>query len=615
MTDELLPYYNNELEFLRRAGSEFAEAKPRIAARLRMSGGLPDDPHVERLIEAFAYLNARTRHKLDDDFPEITEAFLNIVFPHYLVPVPSASIVKFALDRGQADQTDGQRVPKGTEVETEVVHGKGIDGETCRFRTAYPVHVWPMALTGAAYNGHPFVAPPARFADRSESVCHIECRTFAESVHFAQLPLRELRLHLHGHTRYVYDLYELFHCNLLGIAIAPSAKAPAAALLPPTALRPVGFQPEEGLFEYPARSFVGYRLLTEYFAFPHKFMFFDVAQIPARALAELGNELHLFFYFDRYLGDLENVVGRDTFHLGCAPAVNLFRKRSEPIRLTFTQSEYRVVPDSHRPLANEVYSVERVMATSPKNEEIEFRPFYSFKHAEDARRQETFWYASRRRAGYAAGEVDSGLECYLTLVDLGFRPSVPHDWTIHVDTLCTNRDLPRRLPFGGGQPHLQVAGKALVRASCLTAPTMPLRPELRHGTMWRLISHLTLNHISLINDTDGASALREILSLYNFRDSPETEDIIDGLLSVQSKRIVGRAGGSAAGICRGLHVRLHFDEDKFSGGGLLLYAAVLERFLGLYTSINSFTKVTATSKQREKDIHTWPPRSGEQALL
>ncbi len=282
MTDELLPYYNSELEFLRQAGKEFADAKPRIAARLRMSGGLPDDPHVERLIEAFAYLNARTRHKLDDDFPEITEAFLNVVFPHYLAPIPSASVVKFTLDRGQADQTDGQPVSRGTEVETEIVHGKGIEGETCRFRTTYPVHVWPMELKSAVYKGHPFVAPPVPFAARTQSICHIDFRTFVEAVRFAKMPMGDLRFYLHGQSRSVYDLYELLNCNLLGVAIAPSAKDSAAAWLPPEVIRPVGFERDEGLFDYPARSFLGYRLLTEYFAFPQKFLFLDVTQIPQR---------------------------------------------------------------------------------------------------------------------------------------------------------------------------------------------------------------------------------------------------------------------------------------------------------------------------------------------
>lgn len=615
MTDELLPYYNRELEFIRKLGQEFAEANPRIAARLRMSSGLPDDPHVERLIQAFAYLNARTRHKLDDDFPEITEAFLNVVFPHYLVPVPSASIVRFALDRGQADQTQGQRIERGTEVETELVHGKGVEGETCRFRTAYPVHVWPMELKRAVYQGPPFVAPPAPFSTRAQSICQVECRTLVEAVRFSQMPIRSLRFYLHGQTRFVHDLYELLQCGLLGVAIAPSPKSPPAAILGPGALCPVGFGRDEGLLEYPARSFIGYRLLTEYFAFPQKFLFLDLAGIPPQALAPLGSEMHLYFYFNRYLPDLENGVGRDTFQLGCTPVVNLFRKRAEPIRLTHRQTEYRVVPDSRRPAAHEVYTVERVVATSPGNQEVEYRPFYSLKHTEEARRQQTFWYTSRRKAGYVAGDLDDGLECYLRLVDLGFRPSVPADWTVHVDVLCLNRDLPRRLPFGGGQPRLQVEGKTLARATCLTPPTATLRPVLRHGTMWRLISHLSLNHISLVNDADGASALREILALYDFRDSVETQDLIDGLMSVSYSRMVGRVAGAAGGVCRGLQVRLHFDEDKFAGGGLFLFAAVLEQFLGLYASINSFTRVTATSNRREENLHTWAPRAGEQTLL
>lgn len=645
MTDELLPYYNSELEFLRKAGHEFGEAMPNIASRLRMSGGVTDDPHVERLIQAFAYLNARTRHKLDDDFPEITEAFFNIVFPHYLAPIPSASVVQFTLDSGQADQTDGQPVKRATEVETEIMHGQeGLEGETCRFRTAYPIRVWPFRLDKARYKGKPFGAAPSP-PRGTVAMCHVVMKTFVDNVHFAQMKPARLRFHLHGQSRYVYDLYEMLNCNLLGIAIAAAPNDAEAKMLPPTALQRVGFDKEEGLLEYPARSFLGYRLLTEYFAFPQKFLFFDlnllragdergddpdVTKEPVTAFASLQNECHLYFFFNTHFGDLEPVVDKGTFQLGCTPVVNLFRKRSEPIRLTFSQSEYRIVPDAHRPLANEIYSIDKVVATSPSNEEVEFQPFYSFKHAEDARRQETFWYASRRVAGYAAGKEDHGLECYLRLVDLGFRPSVPHDWTVHVDTLCLNRDLPRRLPFGGGQPRLQVVGKSLVRAECLTPFTHTCRPELRHGTMWRLISHLTLNHLSLVNNSDGASALREILTLYDYRDSPETKDIIEGLLSVRGERVVGRTDSAPAGACRGMHVELELDEDKFAGGGIFLFAAVLECFLGLYTSINSFSRVTAYSNRRETELHTfdprpdkankaklhvWPPRPGERVIL
>jgi type VI secretion system protein ImpG len=213
--------------------------------------------------------------------------------------------------------------------------------------------------------------------------------------------------------------------------------------------------------------------------------------------------------------------------------------------------------------------------------------------------------------------VDNGTEVFLSLVDLGFSPSAPADWTVDIETTCLNRDLPHRLPFGGGQPRLQFTeGGALVSGiSCLTPPTRTLRPAMQRGTLWRLISHLSLSHLSLVDGSEQADALREILRLYNFTDSPETQAIIDGVLSVNSRRVVGRVGRDlSAGFCRGLEVTLQFDEEKFAGSGLLVFASVLERFLALYVSLNSFTRLVALTKGKETVYRRWPPRTGEKVL-
>src|SRR5690606_15350814 len=204
---------------------------------------------------------------------------------------------------------------------------------------------------------------------------------------------------------------------------------------------------------------------------------------------------------------------------------------------------YRVIPDARRPRSHEVYSIDRVTGTSSDGEQVDFEPFYSAKHVLQAKKQQTFWYAKRREAGYAGGRIDNGTEVYLSFVDLGFSPAAPRDWTIDVEVTCLNRDLPRSLPFGGGQPKLQFAeGGGLARIQCLTRPTPTLRPALLKGTYWRLISHLSLNHLSLANNENGAEALREILKLYDFRDSEETRAIVASVLSVQSRRVVGRVG-------------------------------------------------------------------------
>jgi type VI secretion system protein ImpG len=613
MSDELLPYFNRELTFIRRLGAEFAEAHPKIAGRLRLGADAAEDPHVERLIEAFAFLNARTRFKLDDDFPEITDAMLGVLYPHYQAPVPSMAVVKFLLDRGQSDLIGGYTIPPETTLETDA-----IDGEPCRFRTCYMTTLWPFELTAASLTGRPFAAPVTPHTSRAVAALRLELQCFGKEMTFSKLSVDSLRFFLQGQSQHVFALYELIFNNTLAVALASSPTDRDPIVLSPQCIRPVGFDRHEGMLPWPSRSFLGYRLLSEYFAFPQKFLFFDLSGWNRQMLGKMGNRMELYLYLNRTTVDLEQNVDADTFQLGCTPIINLYKQRAEPIPLTHTQSEYRVVPDARRPLANEVYSIDRVSATSPENEQVEYRPFYSFKHAADRLVQKTFWYGSRRPAEQCGGEMDPGTEVHLSLVDLGFEISSPSDWTLDVETTCLNRDLPHRLIWSKGQSglHLTMGAPVTGIESVTGRPTPTLRPALKRGAAWRLISHLALNHLSLADSEEGANALREILKLYDFADSLENREMIDGILSVHSRRVVGRAAGDVrGGFCRGVEVTLHFDEDRFVGSGLFLFASVLERFLGLYCTVNSFTKLIATTNKREGELRKWPPRAAETVLL
>lgn len=608
MSDGLLPYYNRELSYIRRLAAEFAKDHPKIAGRLRLGPDSSADPHVERLIEAFAYLTARIRHKLDDDLPEITEALLGALYPHYLAPVPSMAIVQFELDPEQNKLTAGYTIPRHTGLETEP-----IQGEPCRFRTGYPVTLWPIEVRSARLAQHPVAAPAIPEAAEVAAVLRLVVGGRDPEMPMAALALESLRFFLKGQSQHVFRLYELIFNNTIAVALASSPDDPAPVLLGPECLRPVGFGRDEGLLPYTARSFLGYRLLSEYFVFAEKYLFFDLAGLDQSVLGRVGSQLEIFLYLDRAATDLEPVISADSFRLGCTPVVNLYRQRAEPILLTHTEFEYRVVPDARRPLAHEVYSIDRVGASSPDDEEVDFLPFFSVKHAAEGRAAGAFWAATRRPA---EGANDSGTEVFLSLVDLGFQPSAPADWTLDVETTCLNRDLPGRLPFGGGQPRLQMSeGGALVtRITCLTTPTRTTRPALRQGTLWSLISHLSLNHLSLVGG--DADALREILTLYDFADSPESRKIIDGVLDVTSRRVTGRVrSDGAAAFCRGVEITVQFDERHYSGSGLFLFAAVLERFLALYCTMNSFSKFIATIKGRERELRRWPPRMGEQVLV
>ena len=606
MVDELLPYYNRELTYIRRLAAEFAEAHPKIAGRLRLSADSVEDPYVARLIEGFAFLNARIRHKLDDDFPELTDALLGVLYPHYLAPIPSMSIVRFA---SQPDLTSPYDLPRGTEIETETV-----GGESCVFRTCYPVELWPIQIEAATLTGRPLVAPANHRAGGAVASLRLTLTCMTQEMTFTELGPDRLRFFLRGQPQQVYPLYELIMNNTVSVALADSASDPEPVILGPDCIKPVGFDRDEGVLSYPARSFVGYRLLTEYFTFPEKFLFFDITRLSAKTLLEAGNKLEIFLYINRASTDLERSVSEETFALGCTPMVNLFQQQAEPIQLSHAISEYRVVPDARRPAATEVYSVDSVVATSPDGAEVDYVPFYSVKHANGSEGPQTFWHASRR----SAGRRDPGTEVYLSLVDLDFNPAAVSDWVVTIGTTCLNRDLPAKLPYGGGHPQLQLVEGASPVASltCVTPPTATLRPPMGDRGRWRLISHLSLNHLSLTDGEEGVEALRDILKLYDFRDSAETRAVIDSILSVRSKLGVARAPARDMGaFCRGVDVTVDFDAQRFSGSGLFLLASVLERFLALYCSINSYTRLTATVQGRPGVLRKWPPRAGDRHII
>ncbi len=602
--DLLLTYYERELTFLRRMGAEFAAKYPKIASRLLLEADKSEDPHVERLIQAFAFLAARVHHKLDDEFPEITEALLNVLYPHYLAPLPSMSIVQFVLDPDQGKLTSGHHIECGA-----TLYSQPVNGTPCRFRTCYPVTLWPIQVASARFDTPDRVSP----APQAAVVIRLELRCLGGTT-LAELQLDHLRFFLHGESQLVYALYELLFNNTCQVQLRPleEQKGLKPIGLPPRCLRAAGFGADEGMLPYTPRSFLGYRLLQEYFAFPEKFLFFDLGELDQAVRAKFREGMEVLIFLDR-LPQLEQQINAETFQLGCAPIVNLFEQVAEPIRVSHAQTEYRVIPDVGRQNATEVYAIDSVISTSPHlPEPIHFQPFYSFKHAADREQQQAFWYATRRPS---QKKGDAGTEVYLSLVDLNFRPTLSAVETLTIHATCTNRDLPGKLPFGGERGDFGLEAAApLSRIRCLKKPTETVRPFLRRGAQWRLISHLSLNYLSLCEG--GREALQEILRLYDFFDSTVIRQQIAGITHVTSRRVVGRPASMPwNGFCRGIEVTIEFDEEKYVGSGVFLFASVLEKFFGLYGSLNSFTQLIALTKQREGALKRWLPRAGEQILL
>lgn len=597
--EELLEYYQRELSYLRKASVDFARRYPKVASRLELAPDECRDPHVERMLEGFAFLTSRLQHRLDAEFPEISGSLLGIIHPQYLSPIPSLGIAHFEPDPEQGQLSVGHLIAKGTQLQTETG-----DGHACRFRTAYPVTLWPVVVEEAALDSpdrFDFLAAAANVA----RVLRLRLRSL--QAPFEELCIDRLRFYLHGERRVANALYEMLLANVLRVGILPAGRD-EPFFVGADAIRAVGFAPDEEVIPYPSHLHPGYRLLQEYFLFPEKFLFFDLERLGLNASGEVCDILILL---DRLAAE-RLTVDASNFQLGCTPMVNLFQRSSEPIRLDHRQSEYRLLADGRRERTTEVHSIRKVTVSSDAADDSRVvEPYFSYTHTQQSADQQAYWVA--RRSGTGRRDLP-GSDVHLRFVDLDFNIAKPPDETLFAHVLCTNRDLAEHLP-NDARLEIEETGP-IRRISCLSRPTEQVQPPLRGATLWRLISHLSLNYLSLSEGGASLKALREILRLTSFANSVTTNQQILGIRELSSRRVLGHLHTEFGGdFCRGNEITLLLDEAQFVGASPFLFASVLNHFFANYASVNSFTQLIIKSKQREGVWKRWPPMAGERVVL
>ena len=594
MSDEL-GYYERELTRLRRDAAEFAEAHPKVAARLRLGGDAGDDPHVERLLQGFAYLTAGVRRTLDDGYADIAEALLGALHPHALAPVPPLAVAQFALGAAQNELATGLIIPRGAAVETEPVKG-----EPCRFRTAWAVPLLPIDVTAARVQAAPAPAPPLPKGRGAAAVARVRLAARAASLPLGKMAAPRLRFYLNAPAPVAGRLYEALLKDAVEVALGHGPADAGAAALGPGCVAAAGFGDDEALWPDAGAAGAGLRAMAQFLHFPRGALFVEV-ELPPRAWARLGAEAELFFYLKALAPELESAVDAGTFRLGCTPAVNLASRRAEPIRLTQETAAARAVPDARRPGAFEVHSIDAVTLVSAEGQST---PVPELGRAGAG----LFWHATRRPS---QSPGDRGTEVFITLADRGARPSLPDGATLHLDVTCTNRDLPARLPFGGGQPKLALAsGGPVGRVEFLSAPTAAARPGLGAGALWRLVAAVNLNPLTVSGGAAGAEALRDLLAACAPAGGADAASTIAGVVAVENSRATAWAGGA---LCRGAEVTVTVDAAAFPGGPFAFLTA-LDRFLGQISTLNSFTRLVAKRAGREGVYHAWPARSGDRPL-
>ena len=625
MDIRLLQHYEAELTYLRDMGAEFASAYPKIAARLGMEGIEVLDPYVERLLEGTAFLTARVQLELDMQFPAFTSHLLEIIYPHYLAPTPSMMVVRFEPDPANAGVKEGFRLPRNT-----MLRARPVEGETtaCQFRTGADLTLWPIEVTEAEYiptRGGLVAAGVSRDIPARAGI-RLRLRR-RDGGPMQALPLDRLSIHMSGPGSEPWTLHEALSTQVTGlVGRSTNRRAEWSEMLRGATCEPRGYEPEEALLPTPRRTFDGYRLLQEYFALPQRFHFVELTGLrPAIARADTP-DIDIYILLGEEMPDQGLSVRPEAFVLNAVPAVNLFERRFDRVHLSTRDTEHHVTPNRTAPLDYEIHTIHSVEGISSKGEgTVLFRPFYSDTDITAAGKNHPAYYTINRRMrtrtererlrGVRTSYL--GTEIYLGLVDGQNVPYAADLSQLAVTGLCTNRDLP--LLLAGAQKdlfHLPDGGPVL-SVTTPVAPSRP-RPTLAQGeTAWRLISHLSLNYLSITDSDDatGAQTLRELLGIYAPHQDRVIAKQLEGLRHVSTRPIVRRLADEVLSTAvRGLEIRLDMDESFFEGTGIYVLGAVLERFFRKYVAVNSFTETVLHSQSRG-EIARWKPGKGTARMI
>ncbi|NSX53680.1 type VI secretion system baseplate subunit TssF [Parasulfitobacter algicola] len=624
MDTRLLKHYEQELAFIREMGGEFATAYPKIAGRLGMEQLEVLDPYVERMLEGFAFLAARVQLELEQQYPVFTQNLLEIVYPHFLAPIPSMMIARLKADAAQGNLDEGFTLARGTQLRGRVREGEQT---ACIFTTSQDTTLWPLEVTEAEYidgRSDLVAAGLAKYTPAKAAVRLRIRRTDGATI--SELPIDQLTLYLSGAAAEPWRLYEALLGQGVGIAGRSTDRRADWAEYLGASIRPRGFDATEALLPTPGQSFDGYRLLQEYFAMPQRFFFIELGNLRPAIQRVQGDTIDIYVLL-RDGNPALKTINETSFELDAVPAINLFSKRCDRMHISGTEVDHHVTVDRTAPLDFEIYQLETVTGISGEGmDDIAFRPFYSAQDFTPNGETHKAYYSQRRRMRQRSekqrlkGARTSylGSEIYLSLTD---RTQAPYPGSIKqlaIKALCTNRDLPMLTPIGSdGTDFTLPEGGPVTEVRAIVPPTKP-NPSLADGQQaWQLISHLSLNYLSIADADRGqaAAALREIVGLYTPLGDPTLIKQMEGLVTVVSRPIVRRMAEDVLSTAvRGIEIKVGFDESFFEGTGCYLLGAVLEAFFAKYVALNSFTETVIHSQQRG-DITRWPARSGRRVLI
>ncbi|WGS49973.1 type VI secretion system baseplate subunit TssF [Paraburkholderia sp. D15] len=612
--DDLLPYYERELTLLRQTARAFAERYPKVASRMLLTSGADggsEDPSIERLFESFALIGARASQNIENDYPEFTTGFIEALYPHYLRPFPSCSIACFEVDSSRAAQMSTSVViPRGTQLYSPPVRGAKVF-----FRTAFDVTLSPLQVSGARF--HAIAQAPRSFRLPANAGAQISITFAIQSAHasIADLKLETIRLYARGEPLFSAALRDALSIHTLAAYVEPAYTGRWIAL-DRVPLAAVGMTRDESLMPYPEAVDAAYPLLTEYFAFPEKFGFFDCDLRQAGRLGGREFTLHLLLKDIPVESDAARLLeslGPQHLVSGCTPVVNLFDtqgKLGKRLSVSSIGDAYPLLADEQNAHAYEVYSVDAVsqVTETPQGEKLTTYPaLHSLSHDKRA----TLYWRTHRDPLVARSQP--GHEVALGFVDERIESVTPPN-ALDFKLTCTNRDLPEQLAHGSPAGDLLIEGGTLARRiTLLHRPTRSLYFRHDRGVLWRLISQLSFNPLLL---NAGPAPIRDLLRLHDLAGTPVSARQVEGVVDVTEQAVTAWVPDKPfARVVRGIEIRVTVHPNHFVGTGLNVFAQLLDSLLSLHIARSGFTQLVLLSSSDGAELLRCPRRSGRGHLL
>lgn len=601
--DRFLHYYNQELNYLRHSGRNFSRKYPKIARRLEMGDSESPDPHVERLLESFAFLTGRISQEIDDQYPETATALLNVLYPHLVNPIPAMAIAHLKVDPSNGNLTTGFSIPKRT-----LLNAEAHEGISCQFSTVYPLKLWPIEVDHVSFSTsnkfYTYGQKPKEWFLRFDLK--------STGVDFNVMGVDQLDFHIHADRKLALLIYQTIFAQQ-DIQVYYGTDKKNLYALPKGSIEPLGFAADEMSMPMGSHTIHSYQMIQEYFHLPEKFLFFRIKNLQdiLKTHDLITEDLQLFISLDDVSDIYEESITPQNFLLGATPIVNLFPKTTDPFRLDKKQTHYRLIPDQRLDKTTEIYSIDEIIGSiEGQGEPQVLSPYYAFNHHTTLNPETTYWV--HKRASSLLRDLP-GTDIYLSFVDMNFSPQMPAQQIIHAKTLCTNRYLAEQLPYNC---HLTAeVALPVSQITCLDRPVKQVHSPQDGANLWKLISQLSVNYLGLTSGEASVEGLKEMLRIY-IRNSSQSDYEIEMFKDIEVKTVSRRVNQEAwRGFVRGHQITIIVEDTNYTGASTFLLVSVLRYYFSLHVGINSFIEIVLKNDKASKEVMRWDPVPGMQISL